>query len=379
MKPGTTVVPHGSRERFSASRRIFLVSGYHTGSHRAWAEGYAASSRHDVHLVTLPGAFWKWRLSGGFVTLAEQVVEVAARVGRPDVILATSMVDVAGLRGMLPWGAAVPVALYMHENQITYPATGRTRLEQGHGLATWTSLLAADHVAFNSEFHRTALFAALPEFLGGFPDQSQAHHLETVAEKSLVLPVGCDLAHFAAGPKVDPPLVLWNHRWDDDKAPEVFLRLMSRLAGSGIEFGIALAGERFVDQRRRLDPMVETLGARVVLDGHLTRDEYEAVVDASAIVVSTAVQEFFGVAVVEAMYAGAFPILPDRLVYPERVPESWHSRCLYRDEDEAVALVMAAISDRAGVGAVMRQATAAFDWHQVAPRYDDWLGESVGS
>jgi len=81
--------------------KVFLVSGYHTGSHRAWAEGYAATSRHDVHLVTLPGAFWKWRLTGGFVSLAERVKDLASRVGDPDVILTTSMVDVAGLRGML--------------------------------------------------------------------------------------------------------------------------------------------------------------------------------------------------------------------------------------------------------------------------------------
>jgi glycosyltransferase involved in cell wall biosynthesis len=59
-----------------------------------------------------------------------------------------------------------------------------------------------------------------------------------------------------------------------------------------------------------------------VLDGHLTRDEYEAVLAAASIVVSTAEQEFFGISVVEAMHAGAFPVLPRGLVYPERIPAS---------------------------------------------------------
>jgi hypothetical protein len=184
--------------------KVFLVSGYHTAIAWAGIRG-VEPTRHP--LVAMPGAFWKWRLSGGFVSLAEQVEALAAGVGRPDVILATSMVDVAGLRGLVRWAGEVPVAVYMHENQITYPATGRTRVEQGHGLATWTSLLAADAVAFNSEFHRSTLLAALPRFLNSFPDESQAHHLGAVEAKSVVLPVGCDLAHLGSGPKVAPPLV----------------------------------------------------------------------------------------------------------------------------------------------------------------------------
>ena len=360
----------------AAALKVFLVSGYHTGSHRAWAEGYAASSRHDIHLVAMPGAFWKWRLSGGFVSLAEQVEALAAGVGRPDVILATSMVDVAGLRGLVRWAGEVPVAVYMHENQITYPATGRTRVEQGHGLATWTSLLAADAVAFNSEFHRSTLLAALPRFLNSFPDESQAHHLGAVEARSVVLPVGCDLAHLASGPKVAPPLVLWNHRWDDDKHPEAFLDLMARLAATGAEFSVALAGERFVDQRARRDDAVAVLGDRVVLDGHLTRDEYEAVLAAASIVVSTAEQEFFGISIVEAMHAGAFPVLPRGLVYPERIPASLHRRCLYDSATGAVGLLGAALADpamRAATTAVLQGVTAAFDWRQVAPAYDAWL------
>lgn len=362
--------------------KVFLVSGYHTGSHRAWAEGYAASSRHDVHLVTLPGAFWKWRLTGGFVSLAERVAELASRVGDPEVILTTSMVDVAGLRGMLGTLGTVPLALYLHENQITYPATGRTRVEQGHGLVTWTSLLAADAVAFNSEFHRSALFAALPGFLRSFPDESQAHRLAGVEAKAVVVPVGCDLAAVAAGPKVDPPLVLWNHRWDDDKDPATFLDLMARLAATGGEFTVALAGERFVDQRERLDAAVAALGPRVVLDGHLSRDEYLAVMAASSIVVSTALQEFFGISVVEAIHAGAFPVLPDRLVYRERIPAPLHDRCLYSTPNHAVRLLGEALADRAmrvETTGMLRGTTSAFDWRQVAPAYDAWLGAITGS
>ena len=51
---------------------IWLLSPYHTGSHRAWAEGYQSHSRHSVYLLTLSGRFWKWRMQGAALELAAQ-------------------------------------------------------------------------------------------------------------------------------------------------------------------------------------------------------------------------------------------------------------------------------------------------------------------
>lgn len=363
--------------------RVFLISGYHTGSHRSWAEGYLRSSAHDVHLVSLPGSFWKWRLDGGFVTLAERAVELADRVGVPDVILATSMVDLAGLTGLLRSRfGAVPAAVYMHENQITYPNMGRGPVSARHRLTGWTSLLAADAIAFNSAFHRSEFFAALPGFLDSFPDEGQGHLIPEVERRSVVLPVGADLERLHQGPKTDPPLVLWNHRWDPDKRPEVFLDLMARLAATGNEFAVALAGERFVDQRDDLDTAVDVLGDRVVLDAFSSRDDYEAVLAATSIVVSTAAQEFFGVSITEAIHAGAFPVLPDGLVYPERIPVPLHDRCLYARHEDAVRLLERALGDpafRAETVGMLRGTTADLDWRTVAPRYDEWLASITPS
>jgi len=161
--------------------RVFVLSPYHTGSHRQWAEGYRSASAHQVHLVTHEGAFWTWRLTGGFVTMADEVRHAIERHGRPDVVLATSMLDLAGLLGLLRADlAGAPAALYVHENQVTYPALGRTKVEAFHGLVNWTSLLAADAVAFNSQFHRDAFFDALPGLLRSFPDRRHDHLIEQV-------------------------------------------------------------------------------------------------------------------------------------------------------------------------------------------------------
>ncbi|MCB0149132.1 MAG: DUF3524 domain-containing protein, partial [Caldilineaceae bacterium] len=57
------------------------------------------------------------------IELAAQARRLLADGPPPDVILATDMLNVPAwlglLRDVLP--ARVPVALYMHENQLTYP------------------------------------------------------------------------------------------------------------------------------------------------------------------------------------------------------------------------------------------------------------------
>ena len=47
------------------------------------------------------------------------------------------------------------------------------------------------------------------------------------------------------------------------------------------------------------------------------RAEYQAALSASDVAVSTAHHEFFGIAMVEAVAAGCFPLTPRRLAYPE--------------------------------------------------------------
>jgi glycosyltransferase involved in cell wall biosynthesis len=358
--------------------RVFLLSPYHTGSHRQWAEGFRSASRHEVVLVTHEGRFWTWRLTGGFVTMAEEVRAAAARCGRPDVLLATGMLDLAGLLGLLRGAFCdVPAALYMHENQVTYPKTGRTKSEASPGLANWTSVRAADSVAFNSAFHMESFFDALPGLLRSFPDRRHDPLIPPVLSKSFVLPVGVDLR------RLDPParrrgslVVLWNHRWDEDKDPAGFLSAMEEVVSSGCEVRIVLAGERFVGQSDRHADAIRSLGDAVTEAAFLPGARYRQALRRADVVVSTARQEFFGVSVVEAMYAGAMPLLPHRLVYPERVPTEDAEYCLYRGRRALVDRLRWAAhhpAEARAVGARLSPSVACFDWSVVAPAYDDWL------
>ena len=359
--------------------RVLLLSPYHTGSHRQWAEGLSAASRHDFTLITLPGQFWKWRLSGGAPAVADGVRGAVAAGGPPDIVLATSMTDLAAVVGLSrPVLDGIPIALYMHENQITYPVAGRTRAEHRLALISWHSMLAADAIAFNSGFHRDAVGKALPGLLRAMPDDEVPDPARLTAKPVVVLPVGVDLGRITSNPRrrEDPPIVVWNHRWDPDKRPEMFLDAVVDLADEGVAFDVALAGERFAGQSDEYAAQVERLGDRVLVAEHLSDHEYVRLLRRADLVVSTAVQEFFGVAVVEAMAAGAMPILPDELVYPERVPNQLHPRCLYRGERQLRDRLREALTDVVGtnlIGEQLAESVAGFDWSRAAPRYDDWL------
>jgi glycosyltransferase involved in cell wall biosynthesis len=88
--------------------------------------------------------------------------------------------------------------------------------------------------------------------------------------------------------------------------------------------------------------------------------------------VSTARHEFFGVAVVEAIAAGALPLLPHRLSYPELVPQP-HGTYLYASPAELVEALRWALTDHPGRRAAAhaaRRHVERFDWRHVIPRYD---------
>ncbi|MEX2326190.1 MAG: DUF3524 domain-containing protein, partial [Pseudomonadales bacterium] len=55
----------------------------------------------------------------------------------------------------------------------------------------------------------------------------------------------------------------------------------------------------------------------------------------SDVVLSTALHEFQGLSVLEAMACGCSPIVPDRLVYPELID----APCRYRSASTAVQLI----------------------------------------
>jgi glycosyltransferase involved in cell wall biosynthesis len=173
--------------------------------------------------------------------------------------------------------------------------------------------------------------------------------------------------------------VLWNHRWDHDKAPEVFFRALRRLDHDGVEFRLALAGANVRSDPREFVEAEERFVDRLVHVGHLDRERYLMLLVRSSVVASTAVHEFFGIAMVEAMAAGLVPLLPRALSYPELVPEEFHDAVLYDSYGDLVRRLRETLVDLAAARNDidgLRKSMLRFDWSELSPRYDAAL-ESV--
>src|SRR6476619_2485700 len=156
--------------------RILYLDPFHGGSHAAVAEGYVHHSQHDITLLTLSIAGgWRWRMRGAAVTLARRLRElVRDQPATFDLIIATDMFDLAAFLGLTrDLTSNVPVALYFHENQLTYPLPPSRVRDLAFPWLNYTSALTADALCFNSDFHRRAFLEALPTLLGRFHDHRE--------------------------------------------------------------------------------------------------------------------------------------------------------------------------------------------------------------
>ena len=325
---------------------VLALEPWYGGSHRHFLDGLARHSAHDVRLVTMANRYWKWRMQGAAVTLAAKAREAADDGFVPDVIFATSMVNVPAFLALTrDRFAATPVVLYFHENQLTYPLREGEERDLTYAYINYLSALAADRVVFNSAFHRDEFFEALPELLRRFPDYTHLRTAQRLRDKSEVLHLGLDLDALdwnAPLRKKDggSPIVLWNQRWEHDKNPEAFFRTMNRLDDVGAPFRLILAGERFEVQPPAFETAFRRYADRIIHYGYAEDlPEYARLLHRADLVVSTSKHEFFGVAVMEAIRCGCHPLLPNRLTYPELIPERLHrpllhAPVLYEDENE---------------------------------------------
>ncbi len=372
--------------------RVLLVEPFHGGSHAAWADGLARHSRHEVVVVSHEAAAWRWRLRGGALTLADEAAAAVVAHGPPDVVVASSLFDLAGFLGLSRRFLGDPaVVRYLHESQLLYPTNPRTADPRKKGVAgsgdefpfvDWRSMAAADEVWVNSGFHRDALLAALPALLDRVPDRSHAGRLPEVAARCHVVPVGVDLADVPSPERVDGrpadgagdaagPLVLWNQRWDHDKNPAAVFRALGRLADEGVPFRVAVLGENVRVDPREFTEARDHLGDRVVAWGFAERADYVAWLGRSDVVVGAADHEFFGIAVVEAMAAGCVPVLPARQSYPWLL-DGFAERALYPDGELSNRLrdVLADLGGWRSRLAGLDQAMRRFDWRTVVDDYD---------
>ena len=358
--------------------RILFLESFCGGSHQDFARGISRFSRHEIELHSLPARFWKWRMRGAALHFYREIKDVR----RYDAVLATGLMSLSDLRSLWREGFP-PCLLYLHEDQISYPAPRSQERDRHFGFTDITSSLAADRVVFNSHSHQEAFFSRLPGFIRGMPEYRPFWVVDEIRKKSSVIYPGC---HFPGeggtvralpGPRKvpsEPPLIIWNHRWEFDKVPEVFFRVLDRVASSGGEFRLALLGESFQAVPKPFLRARERYSGKIVRYGYVrSRREYRKWLERGDIVVSTAIQENFGISVVEAVRFGCFPLLPKRLSYPELIPEHFHGDCLYSDEEDLESKLRECLNSsdrRIAVRRELSKAMARFAWSGVIEAYD---------
>lgn len=361
--------------------KIVLLEPFFTGSHERWAKGFQKHSRHEVEILSLPGRHWKWRMHGGAISLAHKYEALP----NPDLILATDMLDLSTFLGLIRHLPKVPVALYFHENQLTYPWSPTDqdvalKRDNHYAWFNYTSTLVADKVFFNSSYHKRSFLDALPAFLKQFPDRHGAADLEVLKQKCSVLSLGMDLPEYKVKAPKARKVILWNHRWEYDKNPELFFKALFQLAAEGVDFGLIVTGEGYKNSPAIFAEAKERLADRIIHFGFVdSKQVYLDLLLTADLLPVTSIQDFFGGSVVEALAAGSIPLLPERLAYPEHLPAELAKKYLYQNEAELISKMRLLITAPYPTADITRiqEKVMCYHWSSIITSYDDALEEII--
>ena len=357
--------------------KILFLEPFYGGSHKAVADGFAACSDHQVDILSLAPRFWKWRMRGSALAFVRQVENLADY----DLVFATDMVDVTDFKA-LAGPQCPPVALYFHENQLSYPLEPGEKRDFHLGFTNIISALAADGVFFNSGFHRDDFFSAAKSLIRKMPDFRPGWMLDKIRGKTWVLYPGIDVDPMPSvsselQSSLDRPLVIWNHRWEYDKNPKAFFNVLERLKRRGILFYLAVMGERYDAVPKEFNGLEVRFDAELLVCGYQEQAaDYRKWLAQGSVVISTAIQENFGISVMEAVAHGCLPLLPNRLSYPELIPEHLKSDVIYRDAADLEARLEHILvqPDACRDSAVaLAEHAAGFSWTYTANKWDKAL------
>ncbi len=311
--------------------RILLLSAYDAASHARWRQALQDGfPEHHWTQLTLPPRYFSWRIRGNSLTWAFSQRELLD--GDYDLLIATSMVDLSSLRGFVPRLAQLPTLLYFHENQFAYPASGQAHQGVEPQIIGLYSALCADCLVFNSDFNRRSFLAGAEALLQRLPDGVPTGLNDVLRQRSRVLPVPLrDMPAPVSRPSADDCFqVVWNHRWEYDKGPERLLAMLEHFfAYLGVTPGsviVHVVGQGFRQAPAAFTGIRDLLTEKNALGtwGYLaSATDYGSLLHRCHLVLSTALHDFQGLAVLEAVAAGCVPLVPARQAYPEWFGEEY--------------------------------------------------------
>lgn len=153
--------------------------------------------------------------------------------------------------------------------------------------------------------------------------------------------------------------IVFPHRWDDEKDPQRFVRLMNRLWEKRQDFKVRITTSRAQDFSSKQKRQMAEFKCDYLAEYGLTKTAYYQRLAHAKVFVSTAIEETFGYCLAEAVTLGCHPVVEAELSYPELLSGS--TGCLYHNDEEAVDLISRALDN-------------SVDWSHLMMKYDGAIG-----
>lgn len=361
--------------------KILILEPYYGGSHKQFLLGLQEHVEDNYTSLTLPARKWKMRMQLAAPWFAKQIRAMAEDERSFDTVLCSTFIDVAVFRGlatMIPgWNHSCEIVTYFHENQFVYPNQVQAPDNKQFAAINFMTALASDKLAFNSEYNRKSFLGEIDRLVKKGADMKMPEITGELYGKSSVIYPGIDFSTIDSinsermedGQELNsPPIIVWNHRWEHDKNPEEFFEALKVIKSKNISFRLIVLGQSF---NNIPDCFVEaeTFFKEELIHFGYAEDypHYAKLLQQADIVVSTAIHEFYGISVIEAVRAGCIPVLPKRLSYPELFDQEY----LYKDGKLAKRLENLLLQKTLKKPA--KDITERYSWQALATTYKEWL------
>ncbi|XP_063196862.1 glycosyltransferase-like domain-containing protein 1 isoform X6 [Chroicocephalus ridibundus] len=346
---------------------VLLIEAFYGGSHKQLMDLLQEELREDCVLCTLPAKKWHWKAR----TAALYFTQTVPASTNYRILFASSVLNLAELAALRPDLAKLKKVLYFHENQLVYPVQKCQERDFQYGYNQVLSWFMPEHklahlekvigVKSNGDAYRSeglpgqqksrALMktsdarreSGLREAQPGLcttqhegppspltaparSGTSEASESTNPCQEEDKQHLTFNLGNISSGRDYQqrPLHVAWPHRWEHDKDPETFFKVLLKLKEKDLPFHVSVLGEAFTEIPDIFAEAKKALGSSVLHWGYLpSKEDYFQALCMADVVISTAKHEFFGVAMVEAVYCGCYPLCPKALVYPEIFPAEY--------------------------------------------------------
>ena len=140
----------------------------------------------------------------------------------------------------------------------------------------------------------------------------------------------------------------------------------------GVKFRLAVLGESYRKQPPIFAEARQRLEQQIVHWGYIESfSDYAGWLWRSDILPVTSVHDFFGISVVEAIYCGCQPLLPQRLAYPEHINTEYHQHCFYSDFDDLVRRLEGLCRVTTLRQENLKAKVCRYDWSEMVDVYDE--------